>query len=344
MSLFAVDTSQPDLEELARFFAAQTGDSEGRIHERLAWHARNPSRTPDLPFALLVRGAPGAIAGAMLCIPHRIVNGSREYTAVMSSGFYVDRSIRGAGIQIFLQYRALRSRFVLYATTANAEAARLWQWAGARPLARTDHEMLRPIRWPSVFEEMLVRRIGRRAAPLARMVAPLANLRAIGSGRGSGGELAPVDRPDDAVTPSHDQGLQPVRDVAFIRWRFFEVPQVDAKVYRYRNERFGADGFVALTRSRRGYRGQIRTLFVADVWGTVPAQAFPALLDAITQRHRHTDDVLAIRCAAEPYAQEALAASCIRRDFEGTVGWYIDDRGVLGAGSVLMPIAVTELV
>lgn len=344
MSCFAIDTSVPELTELARFFAAQTNDSPEHIHARLQWQMGNPSRTPDVPFAWCVRTTCGTLAGAMLCIPHRLIRGSQQCTALMSSGFYVDMAFRGAGMGLFLKYRAMSERYVLYATTANAEAARLWRLAGAKPLAETDYELLRPIRWSSVTEEMLVRRLGSYSGPLVRAVAPFANIRSVVSRGVSKGELTVVHYPEDAVITSMGEGLQPVRDAAFLRWRFFDVPHADAQIYRYRQENLGADGFVALTRLRRGYRRQIRTLFLADMWGTIPARALPDLLNAISSQCRRTDDMLAIRCLGQSYLPEALAASCVRREYGLTTGWYIDQLAMLGPDPVLIPAAATELV
>ena len=104
----------------------------------------------------------------MLCLPHRLVRNAVQQTAVMSSGFYVDPSIRGAGLQIFLTYRALSTRYALYATTANAVSERLWRSAGGKPLDRTDYELLRPIAWPGAIEDVLVL----REACLKVVVAP----------------------------------------------------------------------------------------------------------------------------------------------------------------------------
>ena len=344
---FAIDVAAgadvPDVQALARFFASQTGEPAASIQPRLEWQARNPSRSPEIPPVICARLPSGEIAGAMLCIPHRLERQSVRQTALMSSGFYVDRSIRGAGLQIFLAYRALGARYALYATTANAVSERLWRSAGGTPLARTEYEWLHPIAWPPVVEEMLVRRMGKGVAPLARLVA-LA--RPIGREGFSGarGELTPVDRPEDAVIASASSDLQPVRDAAFIRWRFFDAPQADGVVYRYRDGVTGADGFVAITSSRRGYRHQLRTISLADMWGAIPADAFPALLSAIGRRHRASADLIAIRCVPDAYERGAERAGFRRRAFEYPIGWCVDPRGVLGPGPVLMPPAATELV
>jgi hypothetical protein len=153
-----------------------------------------------------------------------------------------------------------------------------------------------------------------------------------------------VDHPEHAVAVPAFSGLQPVRDAAFIRWRFFDVPQADAVVYRYRDEAAGADGFVAVTSSRRGYRHQLRTISLADMWGAIPAAAFPSLLAAIGRRHRASADLIAIRCVPDAYEQQLERARYRRRGFEYPIGWCLDPRGTLGPGPVLMPPAATELV
>jgi len=343
MAPFSIDVAAPDLHELASFFASQTGEAAASIHPRLDWQSRNPSRSRDIPHVICARLATGAIAGAMLCIPHRLVRDSVRQTALMSSGFYVDQSIRGAGLQIFLTFRALGTRYALYATTANAQSERLWRSAGGTPLARTDYEWLRPLAWPAVIEEMLVRRAGRRLAPLARLAALAGHLRQEGFS-GARGELTRVDRPEDAAVESASDDLQPVRDAAFIRWRFFDVPQADAVVYRYRDAAAGADGFVAVTSRRRGYRHQLRTIALADMWGAMPASAFRGLLAALGRRHRGAADLIALRCIPDACEREAAHDGYRRRAFEYPIGWYLDPRGALGAGPVLMPPAATELV
>jgi hypothetical protein len=343
MAPFSIDVADPDLRELASFFSSQTGEPAESIQPRLEWQMRNPSRSRDVPHVIGARLASGAIAGAMLCIPHRLVRNSVQQTALMSSGFYVDQSIRGAGLQIFLAYRALGARHALYATTANAQSERLWRSAGGTPLARTDYELLRPIAWPGVIEEMLVRRAGKAIAPLARLAALAGHLRREGFS-GASGELTRVDRPEDAAIRSASHDLQPVRDAAFIRWRFFELPQADAAVYRYSDGATGADGFVAVIGSRRGYRHQLRTIALADMWGAVPARAFRGLLAAIGRRYRTEADLIAIRCLPDVYEREAAHDGYRRRDFEYPIGWCLDPRELLGAGPVLMPPAATELV
>ena len=343
MAPFSIDVAGPDIRELAKFFSSQTGEAADSIQPRLEWQTRNPSRLRDIPPVICARLSSGAIAGAMLCVPHRLVRNAVQQTAVMSSGFYVDQSIRGAGLQIFLTYRALSARYALYATTANAVSERLWRSAGGKPLDRTDFELLRPIAWPGAIEEMVVRRAGRVLAPLARLAGLAGHLRRERFDAASG-ELTRVERPEDAVLTSTSHDLQPVRDAAFIRWRFFDVPQVDGLVYRYRDAAFGADGLVAVICSRRGYRHQLRTISVADLWGTIPASAFPGLLGVLGQRHSASADLIVIRCAPEAYEREALAAGYRRRAFDYPIGWCFDPRGTLGAGPVLMPPAATELV
>jgi hypothetical protein len=346
MAPFAIDVAGLDdsnVQPLARFFSSQTGEAAASIQPRLDWQARNPSRSPDIPGVICARLPSGDIGGAMLCIPHRLERQPARLTALMSSGFYVDPSIRGAGLQIFLAFRALGARHPLYATTANALSERLWRSAGGKPLARTEYEWLHPIAWPPVVEEMLVRRAGKAIAPLARIAALAGHLRREGFS-GATGELTPIDRPEDAVVQSAGPDLQPVRDAAFIRWRFFDVPQADGVVYRYRDAATGADGFAAVTNSRRGYRHQLRTISLADMWGAMPAASLPALVAAIARRHRASADLIAIRCVPDGYEPEAQRAGFRRRGFEYPIGWYLDPHGVLGPGPVLMPTAATELV
>jgi hypothetical protein len=343
MAPFFLDAAEPDLHELASFYSTQTGEAAASIRPRLEWHARNPSRIKDVALVTYARLTSGAIGGAMLTIPHRLVRDGVQKTALMSSGFYVDQSIRGAGLQIFLKYRALSSRYPLYATTANALSERLWRSAGGAALARTDYEWLHPISWPPVVEEMLVRRAGKFMAPLARAIALGGHLRRERFS-GAKGELERIDSPRDAVIPQSSADLQPVRDEAFVRWRFFEVPQADPVVYRYRDAASGADAFIAVTRSARGHRSQLRTISVADIWGTMPAAALPGMLDAVGRQHRRDADLIAVRAIPVEFEERIAESGYRRRAFDYPIGWCLDPRGELGPAPVAMPTAATELV
>src|SRR5205085_12400864 len=106
----------------------------------------------------------------------------------------------------------------------------------------------------------------------------------------------------------------------------------------------GADGFVAISGSRRGFGLQLRTVSLADMWGAIPAAAFPGLLSAVGRRYRASADLIAVRCVPDAFERGAERAGFRRRAFEYPIGWCIDPRGVLGPAPVLMPPAATELV
>jgi len=333
-----------DCAELAEFFSTQTHEPAADMLPRLTWLAQNPARRDDVPFAWGVRDAGGRLLGAMLCVPYRFVVGSRTEWFLMSSGFYVDAAVRGAGVQIFLRYRSLAGEFVLYASTANEQTAKLWQAAGGAPIRKTDYELLRPIRWAPVVEDVVARRFGPAARLVAAAARPFDAMLAGRRRRGPDEYLSEVANPSDAAVASGSgEAPEVVRDADFLRWRYVQAPHTEARLYRFAAPPLKADGFVAVTTARRGYRSQVRCLYVADVWGRVPSEAFPTLLGSLADRHASSADLIALRSLPDAYEAAARRAGFLSRPFACPVGWSIDQRHVLGEGWRL-PAAGSELV
>jgi hypothetical protein len=342
----AVVALQPaDCAEIAGFFAAQTGDSPSNVLERLEWLTRNPGMRDDVPFGWGVRTGSGDLAGAMLCIPYRFVVRGRIEWFLMSSGFYVDAAARGAGIQIFLRYRSLADRFVLYTTTANEQAAALWQATGATPIPKTEYELVRPLRWARTVEEALSTHVGRTAARIAASAIGPIDVVRLHRRRPTECTLKLVERLEDAVATAGalDDAPTLVRDAPFLRWRYVEIPQFSAGVYRVGRPDQSTDAFVALTGAARGSRFQLRCTYVADVWGDVSPSLFRGVLEAVAEQQLATTDLLVIRSLPDEHEAVARHEHFWLRPFSHAIGWHIDRRRVTGHAWVMTP-AGSEIV
>lgn len=340
-----VDSTNVD--ELARFFVGQTSRDNSavpRIAARLSWMAANPALTPEIPFGWAGRDENGAIVGAMLCVPFRFLVRGKIETFVMNSAFYADDLHRGLGALLFLAFRALNGRHVIYSTTSNKDAARVWEAARAHVLPKTEYELLGILRPGPVLEEFVFRRFGKRAALVGRALGVAANTYtpcklSDTRGRVTIGPTVPEEAACAADVADHEFCL--LRDASFLRWRYFEDPETGTTVHKFLTET--DKGFIGVSIQSRGYRGQLRVLNISDIWGRVSPQALPLALSAMAKKYRGEVDAIVIRCPSDDVEQAATGMGFKKRTFPNAIGWYLDRRRILPERFVI-PAGGTEMV
>jgi len=306
--------------------------------------AANPALTPEIPFGWAGRDEGGAIVGAMLCVPFRFLVRGKIETFVMNSAFYSDELHRGFGALLFLAFRALNARHVIYSTTSNKDAARVWEAARAHMLPKTDYELLGILRPGPVLEEIVFRRFGRRAALVSRALGVAAN-------RYSPCKLTNTRSrvtigstvPEEAACAADvaDQEFCLLRDACFLRWRYFEEPETGTTVHKFLTET--DKGFIGVSIQSRGYRGQLRVLNISDIWGSASPQALPLALSAIATKYRGEVDAMVIRCPSDTLEQAATGMGFRKRTFPNAIGWYLDRKRILPERFVI-PAGGTEMV
>jgi hypothetical protein len=333
-----------DAPEMARFFSRQSPGGSDKYEtylERLHWYARNPAAREDVPLGWGVRSQ-DALVGAMLCIPVDFIIDGKQTCLLMSSSFYVDAAHRGCGLPIFFAYRALDRRYVLYASTANQLSSRLWQTCKAKPIPRTEYELIGAIRWAPLVEETAFRKLGNMAGALASKLGFLANLRpALGTKAGRQAALTRLTRPEDAVLPQcADSRFELLRDSSFLKWRYFDQPQ--AKFDLYHVTAPGANACIAVTLGTRGYRDHIRALNIADIWGLVNLAAIETMIAALAAEYASAADIIVLRGFDETCESEALRVGFLRRPFAQPIGWYIDRAGLVPHQQMRLAPAATD--
>lgn len=332
---------EEQLEEVAQFLTTQTENQnlspprQSPLGRRLHWLLlENPARQSHLPLGWIMKNEEGRIAGTMLCAPQRFCFQQQTYTFLMSSWYHVDRSCRGLGLFLFLRYLQLGQRYVLFVTSANAQAGALWKQFSGCPIPRTNHELVGITRWSPVIEDMIARKLG--AGKLARMAArgaaPLLSLLGSWHTRRRCGELTPLASPEDVVhlnltTAPHK--VAALRDLDFIRWRYFSSPDPTVTMFSFRLRDGNRDYVVAVKETQRGRHIPIRALHVLDLSWDIPADSLPLLSALLADCYGGEIDALVFRCLSSDQVQALRQAGFWQREFQSPTGWYLDQGNLL---------------
>jgi hypothetical protein len=252
-----------------------------------------------------------------------------------SSSFYVDDRHRGQGGRIFLQYCRLGSQHPLFGTSANAEAAALWKVAGASPIPYSNGELFGVLCWPPVVEEFVHRRHPSRA--LSRLAStPIANLAGLVRRLNVDGNafeaLQPLNSAEQAADLAiHDSStrLTAMRDLPYIRWRYFSGRDRTVAVFAFRCRQPDREILVTVNQRTRGYRDQINTLNVLDVYPEVPPDEWLRIVGALIALYRKTVDAVVLR-SQNPERQKIFHEKGFRsRTFDAPNGWFLEKSKLL---------------
>ncbi len=317
-----------DTRAIAAFLSGQTGSPADTLQKRLEWLLRNPALTPDIPFGI---GAfqDKCLRGVMMCVPNRFRDGRVTKTCVLSILFYADRDARGAGLPVFLTFRALASRYPLYVATANAVAAQIWLRLGGTPVAGSDCEYVHVCRILPVGQEALVRAIRRPSSHSLPEAGD--NL----SRYSHNDHLLPLATPDEAIQAGCAQETgqyEIVRDVDFLRWKVYEAGET---VYAYR---FGDSRCLCVFQhSRRGYRRQLACTEIVDLCGNLAAGDVSDFLRSV--RRAFSPDMIMFRGCSRLAGMETLARKFKRRGFATPAAWLMDPNRLLESRFGYCPLA-----
>jgi hypothetical protein len=330
-----VAVTEKDIAEVARFIAAQSGRAAETVESHLRWFLlENPARITEDPLGFALRSA-GELAGCILCSPQVFRFENERILLMGSSSFYVDDRHRGHGGRIFLQYCWLGKQYPLFGTSANAEAAALWKAAGASPIPYSEGELFGVLRWPPVVEELVHRWHPSRV--LSRLaggsISHLAGLiRRLNIDCDAPQVLQPltaVEQVNDL--PIHDSSakLTAMRDLSYIRWRYFSGRDRTVAVFAFRSRRPDREILVTVNQRPRGHRGQINTLNVLDVYPEVSADEWLRIVGALITRYRKTVDAVVLR-SQDPERQRVFCEKGFQpRSFDAPNGWFLDRSKLL---------------
>ncbi len=329
---------------VARFIAAQSGRTGAEVEARLRWLLlENPARTLEHPLGFGLH-AGGKLVGCILCCPQAFQHRNEKIVLMGSSSFYVDESYRGQGGRIFLRYCRLAKRWPLFGTSANPDAAALWKAAGAEPIPGSDGELFGILNWPPVAEEFAHRRTSNRF--VSRLVGGYGSkfatlLHPLKIDRRSVATLQPLTsskQMSDRISGIRSEKLTALRDRLYIHWRYFsdQDPSVEALVFR--RECSSENVVVTVNRRMRGYRSQIRTLNVLDVYPEISAQEYLKVLGALIARCLDSVDAIVLRNQNPENRKTFCDQGFHWRAFDAPGGWLLDrTRQLPGTGRYFVP-------
>lgn len=333
--LSLVDLAESDLAELADFVATQSGRAPGETLSHLTWLLlENPARSE---FGLLgcgVRSNQDGLVGCILYLPQVFVFRQNPVLMLGSSCFYADESHRGSGGALFLKFARVANQWPLFGNSANALAAQLWKARGASPIPDSDHETLGVVHWQPVVEEVAVRRgVGKSLARGAgAATAWLRHLRKLQLALDPESELVRLSSVEEAMELSRMEStsyLTALRDEHYLRWRYFSRRDSTIALFAFHNRHSRSQMFVAVNKRPRGYRMQIRSLNVLDVFPKPDPDALAAIVADLHHKYREHIDMIVLRNLDAPCRNRLLEAGFRRRDFESPNGWLLDRRGLL---------------
>jgi hypothetical protein len=336
--------AETEISDVARFIAAQSGRGKADLESHLRWFLlENPARTREQPLGFALR-ASGELVGCILCSPQAFQNRNEKFVLMGSSSFYVDERYRGHGGRIFLQYSRLANCWPLFGTSANPEAAALWKAAAAHPIPHADGELLGILNWPPVAEEFAHRRMfnrfvsrlaGSSGSKLATLLHPLKIDR---RGVAALQPLTSAEQVSDLISGSRCEKVTALRDRAYLQWRYFSGQDSSVAIFGFRSEPSRQNILVTLNQRMRGYRRQIRTVNVLDVYPEISAEEWLKLLGVLIARYSSSVDAIVLRNQSLENRKRFCEQGFHWRAFDAANGWFLDrTKHLPGADLYIVP-------
>jgi uncharacterized protein YeeX (DUF496 family) len=326
-----ISIERKDLPEVASFIASQSGRSRDSVEAHLCWFLlENPALRAEDPLGFGLRSA-DQLVGCILCSPQFFRCEKQTILFMGSSLFYVDDRHRGYGGRIFLQYCRMGSRYPLFGTSANAEAAALWKAAGAHPIPHSDGELFGVLRWPPIAEEVVHRRYSNRVllalagSSLATIAGAFRPLKIDCSSSDKVRPLTSAEQVNDLLQLQNSSTeLTAARDLPYLRWRYFSGRDATVAGFTFRSGELDREVFVAVNQRIRGYREQIKTLNVLDVYPEVSPAEWVQIVGALIARYRQRVDAIVLRNQNLEQQELFCEKGFQWRAFEAPNGWFLD--------------------
>jgi hypothetical protein len=330
-----VPIGEEDLSAVASFIAAQSGRSRDTVETHLHWFLlENPARQPKDPLGFGLRSS-DQLVGCILCSPQVFHFAGKQIVLMGSSSFYVDDRYRGHGGRIFLQYCRLGNQQPLFGTSANADAAALWKAAGARPIPNSDGELFGVRCWPPVVEEFVHRRNSNRlllklaASPVSNLVGLFKPLNVGDAASDALQLLTSVEQVNDLSIYHPSAKLTSSRDGDYMRWRYFSGGDASVAVFAFRSQLPDREILVTVNQRPRGYRGQINTLNLLDVYPEVSPMEWLRIVASLLARYDKTIDAVVLRSQDVANRKMFSDRGFQWRAFDAPIGWFLDKRKLL---------------
>jgi hypothetical protein len=141
------------------------------IERRIRWLLLdNPAAKHSESLGFCARDESGTVRGLTLCFPASFLRAGERIAGLGSGSFFVDSAMRSLGFFLFKRYLACPGYAFYFATTCNVASAPLWRQLGGAAVARSEFELVLPLRLDSLAANRIARIMpGRFFAEAARM-------------------------------------------------------------------------------------------------------------------------------------------------------------------------------
>ena len=108
-------------------------------------------------------------------------------------------------------------------------------------------------------------------------------------------ELTSAEQVNDLPIHGCAAKLTAMRDLAYIRWRYFSGKDQTVSAFAFRSRPPDQEVLVTVNQRIRGFRNQIKTLNVLDVYPEVPAEEWLRIVGALLARYQKSVDAIVLR-------------------------------------------------
>jgi hypothetical protein len=244
------------------------------IERRLRWLLlENPVATEDSPIGYCLRDRWGVIRGLNLSFPAAFLSADQRLLGLCAGSFFVEAPARSMGFYLFKKYLASPGYSFFFATTCNANSAKLWGTLGGRAVPNSETEYILPLRLDVMIPAFVATRTSSEVASgIARV-----------GGRCANPVLRFLTRPsvELAIEPCQDwdklselsrrqrsaNHITSNRSAEFLQWRYGSTsPLYPCGIYLFRDKQ-GNEGWFSLGNLIRGEQSQFRGSILLDaIW------------------------------------------------------------------------------
>ncbi len=328
------------LEEAVRFIREQIFELRGvrgdlaEMLPRYRWlYVDSPRRRDDF-IGWGLRDDAGELVGTHLIAWQHYTRGGEEVRALVSTNSYVAELHRGpAGLGLMLNMRRRADADLCMCTTANVNSGSVWKSMKGFEMEGAGWEFLIPVNWSAWAVAGAVRKTPwpwlKSAVDAAGAMLPGVRRRFSAAAGWSVDEVRDEDLPRVSTAPLSDK-WEPLRDEAFLRWRYPDYPGQGVRLLRLNRSAPGGELFVGVKSGLRGYGRGLRQMVIMDVHGA-REQDGEGIVAALAAHFRGRVDLVGVRLLAAMLWEESLAPLASRRKLEFPTHWMQSRKMTLEA-------------
>lgn len=119
------------------------------------------------------------------------------------------------------------------------------------------------------------------------------------------------------------------RNLSYMRWRYFSNRDGSVGVFAFRSRQLDQEVLVTVNQRARGYRSQINSLNLLDVYPEVAPEECLQIVGALAARYRQTMDAVVLRSQDRTRRDYFCRKGFHWRQFDAPNGWFLDKSKML---------------